>query len=427
MNLYFSPDYEKDQYKLIEIPIEVADMVENMQIQEGLSIKATTLDEEPVLCTHNRTFTMRKQKYSDSLFLLAPLSIANIGKPENEDAVNNDEDNANKDNKDNMDVDNNNNNDSMSHNFEVIDVLNYICELTPSAPKIEQLDDLLNKTSYKGQDGEINYLKDKARFYTFDELEEIIQASGEELRHSLEKRRAIEIEGYWRYIDQEYIDEVFKACIMILDPYNMEMDQVTSKDYYEIIECYGFPDFIVKHTLALISETIDINESEPIFRLSKEKIARYVGIQILRQTEKFNKRMVLSEFLNDWNKHFTIEYPISFELINDNAIILENNKENNLSVISNEQDKIIKYYPISRLSSDPKSRFEQLFRSRSFWRDDYIKPFLVDFCLDFNDKFSLRKYNELILKYAIILYVEGRIYRENGHIFYISKWANKLI
>ncbi|CAG8472668.1 9919_t:CDS:2 [Diversispora eburnea] len=378
MNLYFSRDYEKDQYKLIEIPIEVADMIENMQIQEG-------------------TFTMRKQKYSDSLFLLAPLSITNIRKPENEDNANNDENNEDNMDVDNVDVDNNNNNDSISRNFEVIDVLNHICELTPSAPKIEQLDDLLNKTSYKGQDEEINYFKDKAKFYTFDELEEIIQASEEELRNSLKKRSAIEIEGYWRYIDQEYINEVFKACIIMLDPYNMEIDQVTAKEYYEIIECYGFPNFIVKHTLALISETIDTNESEPIFSLSKEKIARYVGIQILRQTEKF-----------------------------DNAIILEN-KENNLSVISNEQDKIIKYYPISRLSSDPKLRFEQLFHSRPFWRDDYIKPFLVDFCLDLNDKFSLRKYNELILKYAIILYIDGRIYRENGHIFYISKWANKLI
>lgn len=40
----------------------------------------------------------------------------------------------------------------------------------------------------------------KAKFYTFDELEEIIQASREELRHSLKKRGAIEIEGINIYI-----------------------------------------------------------------------------------------------------------------------------------------------------------------------------------------------------------------------------------
>lgn len=114
---------------------------------KSLSIKAATLDEEPVLCTQNRTFTMRKQKYSDSLFLLAPSPIATV--------------NDNESNQDHMDIesDNNNKHDKMSRNFELIDTLNHVCELTPSAPKIEQLDNLLNKTSYKGRDEEINYLK----------------------------------------------------------------------------------------------------------------------------------------------------------------------------------------------------------------------------------------------------------------------------
>lgn len=45
--------------------------------------------------------------------------------------------------------------------------------------------------------------------------------------------------------------------MMMIDPCNMEVDQVTVEECREIIECYGFPDFIIKHLLESISETVD--------------------------------------------------------------------------------------------------------------------------------------------------------------------------
>ncbi|CAG8461382.1 8093_t:CDS:2 [Acaulospora morrowiae] len=418
--IFYSPDYESDQYKLIELPPEVAKMYDDTRVQEAtelpsLCIKAASYDKEPVLCTRNRTFVMRKQHYSDALLLLAP-SIVDIDQPRHT-------------NGDDMDIDENNNNDHQikkrdgspcSRKLEIIDTLGYLCELTLSVPKIEQLDELLSTTLYRGQEYERNYITDKMKFYTFEELEDIVQASTEELKHSLKKRNALEIEGHWRYIDSEYMSEVVKPCIMFADVYDMDIDHVSLMELCDIGKQYDFPDFIVKHVFTCLSESIDfVNESNsPIFKLSKEKIVQLFGTQLLRNNEKNNVNTTLTEFLEEWRKEIPIEHPVSFDLISDNVIIVKNSSSNG------PQEEIVKYFPVSGLSSDPILRFDQLFLAKSVWREDHIRPFLVDFCLDFDNKFSLKRYNELIMKFTTILYVEGKIYRENGFIFYVSRWPH---
>ncbi|CAG8455454.1 15228_t:CDS:2 [Acaulospora colombiana] len=340
--ILYSPDYEKDQYKLIELPPEVAKMYDDALVQEAtaelpsLCIKATSLDGEPVLCTRNKTFVMRKQHYSDSLLILAP-SVPDIDKSkdsshpqhanENEDSMDVDEDNE--DGMGGIDRIPIKDNPSSSRGLEVIDTLGYLCELTLSAPKIEQLDELLSTTPYKGQEHEMKYitvsvdvvdsfdeLLDKMKFYTFEELEDVVQASVEELRHSLGKRYALEIEGHWRYIDSEYMGEVAKSCIMFADVYDIDIDHVSLKELCDIGKQYGFPEFIVEHVFTCLSESIDhTNESGPIFKLSKERIVRFFGIQLLKKNEKNEVNSTFAEFLSEWRKEIPIEHPVSFELI----------------------------------------------------------------------------------------------------------------
>ncbi|CAG8738405.1 19632_t:CDS:2, partial [Racocetra fulgida] len=207
-------DLEQSQYKLIELTPEVAALFEEIRIQK------------PVLCTKDKTFTIRKQHYSNSLLLLSP-SLTFVPNVQNyQDPV-----------------------------FEVVDVLNYFCELTLSAPKIEQLNELLQPTIYKGPDEEREY-KDK-KFYTFDELDNLVQASVKELKQALKNNFALEINGYWRYIDLEYIHSILNAILLIIDLWSVQLECIPLKAACDAAKGYGHPTFIIQHIFECFSESVD--------------------------------------------------------------------------------------------------------------------------------------------------------------------------
>ncbi|CAG8472924.1 11762_t:CDS:10 [Dentiscutata erythropus] len=418
---------EQSQYKLIELTPEIAALFDEIRIQgeefPSLCIKAALPHEEPILCTKDKTFTIRKQHYSNSLLLLSPSltfvpNVRNRQRDEVNDVdmiddfekiSNDDSERVNQINIDESEE------SSILRAFEVVDVLNYFCELTLSAPKIEQLNELLQPTIYKGPEEESGY-KDK-KFYTFDELDNLVQASVKELKQALESKFALEIDGYWRYIDHEYVYDIFSTILSFIDLFSAQLESISLKNACDAVNGYGHPKFIIQHIFECFSESIDFtDESNPIFKLSKEKVCRFFGIHVLKDMDKlYNERIPLDLFFESWDK------AVPFE---DNAIIF-NHSLNHL-IGRSKKNQLIRYFPVSKLSSSPKQRFKQLFSIKSEWREDFIKPFLVDFCLD-SDKFSTKKFNELLLEYTKILYLEGRIYREEGMVFYTSKWPISLI
>ncbi|RIB12943.1 sister chromatid cohesion protein Dcc1 [Gigaspora rosea] len=434
--IFFSQDLEQSQYKLIELAPEVAALFDEIRTQgeefPSLCIKASSPDEEPVLCTKDKTFTIRKQHYSNSLLLLSPLNfvpnVRNRQRDEDNDVNMIDDDfeqisNGVSGRVNQINLDESEEESSILRAFEVVDVLNYFCELTLSAPKIEQLDELLQPTIYKGPENGSEYKDEK--FYTFDELDNLVQASVKELKKALESKFALEINGYWRYIDHEYIFEILSNVLGMLNLYSVELESLPLNIIEDAVKGYGHSTFITQRIFEYFSESNDfMDESNPIFKLSKEKLCRFFGIHTLKINDKlYNQRVPIDLFFELWNRDTPLEFEASFNLINDNAIIFNNS--NHLTEKS-KKNQLIRYFPVSQLSSNPKQRFKQLFSTKFEWREDYIKPFLVDFCL-VDDKFSTKKFNELLLEYTKILYWEGSIYREGGMVFYTSKWPISLI
>ncbi|CAG8623622.1 1825_t:CDS:2, partial [Cetraspora pellucida] len=235
------------------------------------------------------------------------------------------------------------------------------------------------------------------KFYTFDELDNLVQASVKELKQILKNNYALEINGYWRYIDLEYIHSILNAILLIIDLWSVQLERIPLKVACDAAKGYGHPTFIIQHIFECFSESVDYkDELDPNFNLSREKVSRFFGIHVLRD----------------------------MDTLYDNAIIFGHSL-NSLTGRSTK-NKLIRYFPVSKLSSNPKQRFKQLFSVKSEWREDFIKPYLVDFCL-IDDKFSTKKFNELLLEYTKIWYWEGSIYREEGMVFYTSKWPISLI
>ncbi|KAL0425479.1 UNVERIFIED_CONTAM: Sister chromatid cohesion protein DCC1 [Sesamum radiatum] len=135
-------------------------------------------DEDAVLCTVSKTYAVKFVGTSNSVFLVPPTDKVS-------DLCNNKDDN--------MVV------------ASVIKVAPGCMELVEVAPKLDKLK-LLSQNPYgfsETADMDVSEEREKTRIglYRWDDLVDRLQASDEELRMGLRSLSAIEIDGYWRILD----------------------------------------------------------------------------------------------------------------------------------------------------------------------------------------------------------------------------------
>ena len=67
--IVFSKDYASENYKLIEVPQDILDAINQ---KDQLYLKGAIENADAVLCTNNKTFALKKAETSNSVFLLPP-------------------------------------------------------------------------------------------------------------------------------------------------------------------------------------------------------------------------------------------------------------------------------------------------------------------------------------------------------------------
>ncbi|CAH1766331.1 12861_t:CDS:2, partial [Entrophospora sp. SA101] len=402
--LRVTDNYEPDQYLLVEFTDEIDDIFEKARLNSEelpkLCIKAQSLDEEPVFCTPDKTFSIKKKEYTDSMCLFVPQPV----KKHEGSKMDIDEDfNI-------VSVESNNNTDfsrksELLHKreeilmkrpefiLEMVEKRKFVVELIQQPPELEVLNKLLKPTTYTGPENE-EHIKKKYKLYTLDELDGIIKASVGEILCTFERKYALEIDGYWRYVDLEYLLQLYEAINLQAGIYLGNFEVIKLSEISKIISDYGFPDFLIRHCLSMLSESKCENELDPIFILSPSKVSRFVAIVLLDTHNKNN--LLLNDFMKEWR----LKVPSKFEIV----------------IKQDEQGlEYILYQPVDELSSIPKERFKQLFTIKPRWRADQLEQFLKDIAD------TKKKIYDYIFKYSRYLTNNGHVVKENDKVYFVAK------
>ncbi|KAM9972677.1 hypothetical protein ACTFIR_012044 [Dictyostelium discoideum] len=329
----FSSDYPDTDYRFLEANQEILDQIKN---NKKLIIKGSLTD-EAVLCTDDKTFTIRAGHTSNSMLL--------VSKDTNKIKV----------------------------------ALQYHLELTEIQPKLNVLKDLLYS---KAIDNSLDFEDDENLLgFSFDEIIDRIQSSEKEIQQYLLKLNTLIYKNRYIVLSENY---EFKILELILSEATIGAWKLDNIPIDKCIENVRAPEFIIKHCLQLYSkqkspinggEEIkgggggggDDNNDDNICSLDFNKVCIFRAKQLLTLSNKSN--MKFEEFMDNWKDTLPIEIQPNFSMLKGIAILIP-------SSTTNPKEKSVKFINESILPTIPKARFKELFQISTRWSIDDIEPFI---------------------------------------------------
>ncbi|XP_058099213.1 uncharacterized protein LOC131243711 [Magnolia sinica] len=287
-------------------------------------------DDDAVLCTPSSTYALKSVSTSNNLFLIPPTTQ-------------------------------NTHNDPNTHNepapaatpTSVLKIAPGHMELVHIAPRLDKLKSLLAKNPYQPDFDEA----DRTGLYTWSDLAGRIQASDEELRSGLQAVSAVEIDGYWRIVDDELMAEVFTMMLhdSVLNDWSLK--SLKGDEVVPALEKDGFPPAIVIHCLEMFG-----TESEGVWSLDERRVCLHFAKRILRKGKR-----KMESFMEEWEQSIPSGMRACFEML-EGEVLLER-----MGI-----ETWVRQFSISALPSDPAERFAALFRERQKWEWKDLEPYIRD-------------------------------------------------
>ncbi|EFI27719.1 hypothetical protein CC1G_00363 [Coprinopsis cinerea okayama7 len=367
--LHFSPisTEEAGSFKLLELSQELAALVETAIKNSdplSLNIKGNS-NEDAVLCTRDKTYTIRSVDLSNTLLIVTPPEDAahSLELAGRDDTV------------------------------VIRDQINEILELAPAVPKIQKLISRIRSREY-GEDqedeDETDDLDNEARF-TYEQAQEEIQASDVELDSCLKQRRILVINRELRPIAPAYLQNILELILNLLvslsQPHsNASVEALTSSlsDDHEISRV------VSTQVLAWFGE---IHAGK--WKMDVDEVIKELGLGILRNHK--DDPIAKRAFLSQWKEVVgdTFADRVTLKLIAGNYL------EHKSSLSGAES---LQYFPSLALPPDPAARFADLFLTRAKWKGDEISAFLNDIAVNTKER------DKLLLKYCRAITEEGTVY-----------------
>ncbi|TFK54270.1 hypothetical protein OE88DRAFT_1723980 [Heliocybe sulcata] len=358
IEVIFSPSTEDSgTFKLLELPPDLLKLVE--AAVEGnsslaLSVKGG-LEEDAVLCTDEKTYTMRSVVLSNSVLVVTP--------PQTEEGQ----------------VD----------RIAIRDQLHDVIELVPSLPKLHKLKGILRGAEYdEGHEDEEMDDEDipaesspmRRKFTYADALQ--LQASEGELRRGLRDMRILNVGGRLRPISPSFLNTILELILNHLVsesvPHNaVPVDQL----------CLALEEHEIRRTVTLqVLAWFGVIRG-PSWEMNVDEVLKQVALGILRPHK--DEPVSEDEFLAQWKRAVsdTFEAQVSLTLLEGNY--LSTTLPNRFPALP-----ALLYFPSSSLPIDPAARFTDLFLTRSRWKAQDIAPYLADIAVDSKER------DKLLLKYA---------------------------
>ncbi|KAL8500562.1 hypothetical protein ACS0TY_020225 [Phlomoides rotata] len=299
-------------------------------------------DEDAVLCTASKTYAIKFVGTSNSVFLIPPSDKV----PE----LCNDKDD------DRMVV------------APVLKVAPGCMELVESAPKLDGLKLLISQNPYSFSEvSEMNTSEEREKtemgLYRWEDLINRIQASDEELKSGLQSLAALEIDGYWRILDDNYTFTILNMLLHNVILNDWSISALNEDEVVGVLETDGFPRNIAKHCLQVYCSKVDEGaDVSSKWKLDERCVCVCLAREILREG-----KMKLEIFMEKWIRKFPDGMIASFDML-EGEVLTEK-----LGI-----ETWVYSFSVSSLPCAPSERFTRLFRERPKWEWKDLQPYVRD-------------------------------------------------
>ncbi|AEC10442.1 zinc ion binding protein [Arabidopsis thaliana] len=297
-------------------------------------------DEDAVLCTKSKTYAIKFVGNSNSMFLIPPSIFPG-------DAQVSDTNN----------------------NVSVLKIAPGNMELVEASPRLDKLKQILLANPFGA--GEVEAMMDvdnddldhsgkkDLALYTWSDLVNTVQASDEELRNGLQSLSAIEIDGFWRVIDENYLDVILRMLLHNCVLKDWSFDDLDEDEVVNALVADEFPSQLASHCLRVFGSKV--NETDK-WKLEPRLVCLHFARQILRE-----EKMRLESFMEEWKKKIPDGMEERFEMLEGEVLTEKIGIETRVYTFS-----------VRSLPSTPEERFSVLFKHRSKWEWKDLEPYLRD-------------------------------------------------
>ncbi|KAI8572528.1 hypothetical protein RHMOL_Rhmol01G0206400 [Rhododendron molle] len=292
-------------------------------------------DEDAVLCTRSKTYAVKFVGTSNSVLLIPPLDQSvSCGDTEDYDK---------------------------KLIAPVFKVAPGVMELVEVAPRIDKLKTLLSEHPYPFDEVSVmeepNEMENSNRgLYSWEDLIDKVQASDEELRSGLHSVSAVEIGGYWRIVDDNYMDGILNMLLHNSVLNDWSMNALNESDVVIVLQSDGFPREIAHHCLRVYGSKVN----EGVMRLDEKRVCVHFARRILR-----GRKMGMDNFMVEWTRKIPDGMQASFDML-EGEVLTEK-----LGI-----ETLVYAFSVSSLPSAPTERFSMLFRERPKWEWKDLQPYI---------------------------------------------------
>lgn len=371
LNLKFthSPKVDTGSFKLVELPADLAKVVESSTEPKRWMIKGQPTD-DAVLCTEDKTYSIRTVVLSNSVLV--------VTRPTSSFAQNI---------------------DSGEDDVVIRDTIHDILELQTTVPRLQKLNGMLRGAEFdEGQeegnhdDHEFDNLDDreesqgrvaKRKRLTLDEAREMLQASDAEISRGLKDRRVLILNGELRPIAPTYLLTILELLLNYLVSLSLPHQAASIDQLVNALE----EEHEIKRTISMQVMEWFGGLDAGLWIMDVSLVMKEVGVGILRSLKDDPVTEIV--FMEKWRNAVgdTFADKVSLELLKGNYLVTPS--PNTYPPVS-----VLVYFPTSELPTDPAMRFNDLFLTRPRWKAEDITPFLGDIAVDNKER------DKLLLKFA---------------------------
>ncbi|PIL34002.1 hypothetical protein GSI_03710 [Ganoderma sinense ZZ0214-1] len=320
-------------------------------------------EEDAVLCTADKTYTIRSVVLSNSVCVVTPDSSLQ-GADEDEPVE-----------------------------VFIRDQLSEVIELVPSVPRLHKLKSLLRGQEYDeghededmvSDDEDVGVSRRRDRL-AYDDARALIQASDAELDKGLRDRRVLILKGELRPIAPSHLTTILELLLTNLVCLSLSHTAASISALVSSLEDdHDIRRDITRQVMAWFGRLDDDNGT---WEMDVDAVVREVGLGILRAYR--DEPTPEKAFLGQWRKTVgdTFEDTVALPLLSGNFLT-------STDALADPPTPLLTYFPASALPVDPGARFAELFLARPRWRGEELAPFLADISVDAKER------DKLLLKHA---------------------------
>lgn len=232
-------------------------------------------------------------------------------------------------------------------------------ELIQAPPKLDKLKKLLRERPYTIEEDFDGSIKHKEGLYRWQDLVEMIQASEEEIRDALKSLSAVEIDGYWRIVDDKMMNETLDMVLCNSVLHDWQISALSEKCVLSTMEADGFSRKIVSHCLETHGSKL-YHSNDTLWRLDEKQVCLRFGLRVLS-----GGKMKVESFMEKWEQSVPSGMKADLKMLEGEVLYEKIGVEG-----------WIRAFSVSTLPSNPSERFAVLFRERSKWEWKDLEPYI---------------------------------------------------